>query len=97
MTTIKPDGERLAILETETKTITEKVNSIENSVQSLHGKFDTFTKVLAENYVAKDTFTQWQATEKEKEKNRGMERFVWVMVTAIVTGLIAFFLREIRF
>lgn len=94
---IKPEGERLAALEVETKNVVSKVNSVENSLQGLHGKVDNLTKVLAENYVAKDTLEQYKETQKEKEKNKNMDRFIWILVTALITGLIAFFLREAKF
>ena len=94
---MKPDGERLVSLEVETKNIVDKVNNVENSIQSLHGKIDNLTKVLAENYVAKDTFEQYKKTQIEKDKNKNIERALWILITAAITGLIAFFLREIKF
>ena len=81
------DGERLAILETNMKNIEIKINSIENSVKSLHGKFDTFVSMLSENYVAKETFIEYKRT-------RTMDRILVALITAIISGLVAFFLRE---
>lgn len=83
----KPEGERLATLET-------KTNAIENSLHELHGKFDDFTKVISENYVAKSTFEQFKETQKEKDKNKGLERVIIVLVTTVIAGLVGFFFRQ---
>jgi septal ring factor EnvC (AmiA/AmiB activator) len=90
--TLKPDGERLATLEAQTQNITEKVNNIESSMQALHGKFDLLNKVIAENYVAKDTLEQLKQTLLEKEKNKVLERLLWIVTTTIITSIIAFYL-----
>lgn len=90
----KPDGERLATLETKVNGITEKTNAIENSVHELHGKFDDFTKIISENYVAKDTFDQYKETMKEKDKNKWLERVLTILITAAITGLVAFFFKQ---
>jgi len=70
----KPDGERLTALEVESKNIIEKVNNIENSVQSLHGKFDSFSEMISKNYIAVATFDQYKQTVVEKEKNKNYRR-----------------------
>lgn len=93
----KPDGERLTALEVESKNIIEKVNNIENSVQSLHGKFDSFSEMISKNYIAVATFDQYKQTVVEKEKNKNMDRLLWIIITAAITGLIAYFLRELKF
>lgn len=90
----KSDNERLAIVETQLTGITGKTNSIENSVKELHGKFDNFSKVISENYVAKDTFEQYKKTQEQREKNRWMDRLLTIIITAVITGLIAYFLRR---
>ncbi len=84
---MKENGERLAIVETDMRNLNTKVNSIENLLQSLHGKIDMFTQLLTENYVAKATF-------EEYKKNRLLERVLTVLVTGVIMGLIGFFLRE---
>lgn len=83
----QPDGERLATMEAEVKNTNLRLSELEKSVQGLHGKFDTLTKILTENYVAKDTF-------EEFKKNKWLERVLIVLVTTMVSGLVAFFLRE---
>lgn len=81
------DGERLATLEANMANIDDKLKTIENSMLSLHAKVDTFMKVITDNYVAKDTF-------EEYKKNKWLERIIIILVTGIISGLIAFFLRE---
>lgn len=80
------DGERLAALETNMENVQDKLNTMENSIQGLHGKFDSFINTITTNYVVKDTFEEWK-------KNRWLERIVIIIITAIISGLIAFFLR----
>ena len=84
------DGERLAVVETQINILTGKINSVENSIQSLHGKIDTFTKIITENYVAISTFDEWK-------KNRWLERILTILITAVLMGLVGFFLREYKF
>lgn len=81
------DGERIATLEANMANIDQKLKVIENSMLSLHTKVDTFMKVITDNYVAKDTF-------EEYKKNKWLERIIIILVTGIISGLIAFFLRE---
>lgn len=83
MTHEKADAERMAILETNMTNIDNRLKSLENSMGMLHGKFD----LLTQNYVAKDTF-------EEYKKNKWLERAVTVLITAFISGLVAFFLRE---
>lgn len=82
----KRNDERLAVLETEVKNLSVKINGVENSVQSLHGKFDVFSTTITQNYVAKETFNEYK-------KNRLLERVLTVLGTAILTGLVAYFFR----
>lgn len=86
----KNSGERLATLEAQMYNVTEKMNNMENSMQALHGKMDTITKLITEKYVSKDTF-------EEYKKSRWLERIITMLVTAAVTGLVAFYLREARY
>ena len=65
-----------------------------NSIQQLHGKFDDFTKVISENYTATATFEQFKETIKEKDKNKWMERILIILITATITGLVAYFFRQ---
>lgn len=83
-------GERLVAVETKMNNINDKMNGLENSMLSLHGKIDTFTKLITENYVAKETFDEYK-------KNRWMDRIITILLTALITGLVAFFLRENKF
>lgn len=103
----KVDGERLAVVETEIQSVKDKVNSIENSLMSLHGKVDIFAKVMAENYTPKSTIDQLekrmidkdQANQhklEEKDKANTRDRIIWIIITAAISGLIAFFLREFK-
>lgn len=77
------NNERLAIVETEMRSVKEKMGRIEESLGALHGKFD----LLTQTYVAKETF-------EEYKKNRWLERIVVILVTAIISGLVTFVLRE---
>lgn len=83
----KTDGEAIAVLEANMTNIDKRLIAIETSMTSLHGKVDTFSKVLMENYVAKATF-------EEYKKNKWMERIIIVLITTAISGLVAFFLRE---
>ena len=85
MAKLQNNGERLATLETEVKNIQTGMTELKTSVDSLHGKFDVFIQ----NYVAKDTF-------EEYKKNKWLERILLIIITAGISGLIAFFLREYR-
>ena len=93
---MKNDGERLASMETEVKNLGGKLNGMENSMASLHGKVDAFTKLLADKYMTTATFEQYKETVKEHEKNDLLQKIILVIVTAVITGLIAFFLRELQ-
>lgn len=83
MTNEKANTERLAVLETNMTNIDNRLKGLESSMGQLHGKFD----LLTQNYVAKETF-------EEYKKNKWLERTVTVLVTALISGLVAFFLRE---
>ena len=80
---MKNDGEKIVALETEMKNIDNRMEKLEKSIQELHGKFDLITT----NYVHKDTF-------EEYKKNKWLERIITVLITAILSGLVAFFLRS---
>lgn len=77
------DGERIASMEAQMKGIDKRLNGIEKGMVSLNSKLDLITS----NYVHKDTFTEYK-------KNKWLERVIVVMVTAMLSGLVAFFLRE---
>lgn len=81
------DFERLAVLETEVKNVSTKLNTVENSVNGLHGKVDTLILTLTEKYVAKETF-------EEFKKARWLERALSIIITAIITGLIMQFINR---
>lgn len=91
----KPEGERLAVLETEVKNIGDKVNNVENSVQALHGKVDGFITLMTEKFVAVSTFEQYKETVEVQKKAKNLERLLWIIGTAIVTGLISYFFQNI--
>ena len=82
MTNEKANTERLAVLETNMTNIDNRLKGLESSMGMLHGKFD----LLTQNYVAKETF-------EEYKKNKWLERVVTVLIIAIISGLVAFFLR----
>lgn len=82
MTNEKANVERLATLEANMTNIDARLKHLEGSMEQLHGKFD----LLTQNYVAKDTF-------EEYKKNKWLERFLTILVTALISGLVAFFLR----
>lgn len=83
------DGERLSAVETEMKNIDKQMDLMNASVQQLHGKIDSLMQVLSTNYVAKETF-------EEYKKGRGTERLLWIIITAIITGAVAFILRTYK-
>lgn len=80
------DGERLAILETNMTNIDKRLSGLETSMSALHGKFD----LISQNYVAKATFDEYK-------KNKWLERILIVLATTVISGLVAFFLREAGF
>jgi len=86
--------ERLVVLETDLKNINTKIDDIEASLSNLHGKFDNFRDTIAKNFVPVSTFEEFQRTQREKNKNRILELIITSLITAVVTGLVAFFLRE---
>lgn len=90
----RTDGESIVELQTEMKNVLDKVNSIENSMASLHGKWDDFSQNILKNYVATETFEEYKNAQKEKEKNRLLEKIIWAIVSAIIVGLIAFFFQR---
>lgn len=85
--TLKIDGERLAAVEVEMKNIDNRIEGLTKSVEALHGKFDALTMVLSNNYVAKETF-------EEYKKSRNLDRVIVALITAIISGVLGFILRE---
>ena len=81
---MKNDGERLAVLENQMTSVGKKIDGLDISVQSLHTKMDTLVTTFHENFVTKGEFDEWK-------KSRLMERILSILVTAIITGLVAFF------
>ena len=79
--------DKVIAMEVEVKNLQTGVDIINNSMRELHGKFDNFSTTITQNYVSRDTF-------EEYKKNRMLERIIVIMITAVITGLIAFFLRE---
>lgn len=92
----RTDGESIVELQTEMKNVLDKVNSIENSMSSLHGKWDDFSQNILKNYVATETFEEYKRGQKEKEKNRVLEKIIWAIVSAVIVSLIAFFFRDLK-
>lgn len=90
----KTDGESIVELQTEMKNVLDKVNGIENSIASLHGKWDDFSKNILKNYVATETFEEYKNAQKEKEKNRLLEKIIWAIISAVIVSLIAFFFQR---
>jgi predicted nuclease with TOPRIM domain len=91
---MKNDGERIASMEVEVKNLSEKVNSVENSVHELHGKFDVFQNTIIKSMVSNEAFTEYKKSEEIRRKNGRLEKLIYILVTAIVAGLVAFFFRE---
>jgi hypothetical protein len=86
---IKPDdGERLAVLEEQTKELKISVDGVKNSMASLHTKFDALSLSMSERYVSKDTF-------EEYKKSRLLERVLTILVTTVITGLVTYFFTQI--
>lgn len=85
----KSADERLGILETQMVSLEKKVDDVDKSISNLHLKIDGLVTTLSDKYVSKDTFDEWK-------KNRWLERMLIIIVTAALSGLIAFFLRENR-
>lgn len=88
MTMSKPEGERIAILETGMQVLDKKIDTIDKSITGLHTKIDTLLGSLSKDYVAIATF-------EEYKHSRWMERISTVLITAIITGLFSFFLQKV--
>ena len=80
-------GERLAVVENQMTTINKKMDALDSSVGALHTKIDTLVTTFHENFVSKGEFEEWK-------KNRWYERTLIIILTAAITGLVAFFLRQ---
>ena len=85
------DGERLASMETEVKNMGGKLNTMENSIQGLHGKFDAFSALVSTNYVPKSTFDEYKRTSDEKGRSAWLERIILIITTAAIGGLVGYF------
>ena len=90
------EQERLAILETNMKNIDTKMNGIENSLKELNGKVDAFIRLITDGFVSQATFNEFQNTQRERDKNKLLTNILWGITASVITGLIAFFLRENR-
>jgi hypothetical protein len=90
---MKNDGERLASMEAQMDNVIQKVNSVENAVHSLDGKIDSFMTLVSEKYMATATFDQYKETVKEQKKNDTLQKLLLTIVTAVITGLIAFYFK----
>ena len=90
----KTDGEHIVELQTNVKNMSDKVNSIENSVQALHGKFDDFKDTFSKTFLPMSTFDEYKSVQKERDKNRILELVITALISSVITGLVAFFLRE---
>ena len=84
--TMKTEGERLATMENEIKNMDSRIEAMTKSVDALHGKFDSLTTILTTSYVAKETFDEYK-------RGRTLERILTILATAVISGLVAFFLR----
>ncbi len=91
---MKNDGERIASMEVQVKNLSEKINSVENSVHELHGKFDTFQNTIIKQMVSVEAFDEYKKAEDVRRKNGKLEKLIYILITAIITGLVAFFFRE---
>lgn len=89
MTGIQSSNERLATLENQVDNLQTSVTELKTSVDLLHGKFDAFLKIIMENYVAKETFDEYK-------RSKWLERLLIIIITAIISGLIAYFLRQYK-
>lgn len=83
-------GERLAVVENQMTMFGKKIDALDTSVQALHVKMDTLVSTFHEQFVSKGEFDEWK-------KNRILERILIVLVTTILSGLVAFFLKESKF
>lgn len=84
--THQTDGERLAVLEEQSKELKVSVDKTNASIISLHTKFDGLASTLSEKYVSKDTF-------EEFKKTKLLERILTVLITSTVTGLVLDFIQ----
>lgn len=90
------DGEKIAVLEANMKNIDSRLVHIEGSIKELHGKMDAFTKILSDNYVPIKAFDEYKDAQSLRDRNKNLEKVLWLIVGSVITGLIAFFLRELR-
>lgn len=75
------NGERLAALEADVQNVQKNQDTMQKSIDSLHGKFDLLQQMLGTNYVAKDTFEEYR-------KNRWLERVVVALITAVLSLMV---------
>lgn len=83
-----PDGERLAVLEEQTKELKVSVDGVKASMNSLHTKFDALSTAISERYVSKDTFTEYK-------RSRLLERILTILVTTAIAALVTYFFTQI--
>jgi hypothetical protein len=83
-----PDGERLAVLEEQSKELKISVDGVKTSMASLHTKFDTLSTTISERYVSKDTFDEYK-------KSRLLERVLTILVSTAITALVMYFFNQI--
>lgn len=99
--------ERLAKMEERVENLVNQVVEVKTAVQhegeelktavaNLHGKWDDFSQNILRNYVSIDTFNEYKRGQEEKAKNNRLEKIIYILVTAVITGLIAFFFRELK-
>jgi hypothetical protein len=86
MTIIK-DGERLAVLEEKVDSLSKRIGTLDGSIGGLHGKMDTLMLTLSKDYVSKATF-------EEFKHSRTLDRLLTIIVTAVITGLISYFIQH---
>ena len=85
----KNNIERLAVLENQMQNVSKKIDAVDLSISALHSKVDTLVTTFHENFVSKGEFEQWK-------KSRNLERITMVLVTAIITALVTFFIASIK-
>lgn len=85
--TLKTDGERLAVLETQSIALNKKLDVLDASIGGLHTKMDGLLTTLSSNFVSKGEFEEWK-------KARSLERILIILVTSAITGLVSFFIQK---
>jgi len=102
---INQNSQNIAVLTSNMQNIDKRLDGIEEGVGTLNKKIDMFTDLLTKNYVPIITFQEYKiaqnkifqeymARQELKDKNKWLERIILVLVTTVISGLVAFFLRE---